>query len=337
MRKTVRSAPATRGRFLTGTAASLAAFAAGRRPLRAQSRAPLRMNLFGGLDAWPVYVMHERALLAGAGYDLTLTTTTGSVSQFAHMANGDADLALTAFDNVVAYDQGQGDPSVTAADFTAFLGVGPGFLALVTRPEIATYEDMRGKAFAVDAVGTGFSFVLRRMLAQHGLMPGDYTFVSLGSTQQRFNAIASGQCIGGMVGAPFDTLGAQTYGFHVFARALDVLGTYQATVMMARRPWATANAPALRAVVRAYRAATAWLYDPAHRSEAQAILARNTDFAPALIAQVAPAVLGSATSYSRTGRIDAAGAATVMELRARYALPNRAPGDPAAFIDTRAL
>ncbi|HEV8022141.1 MAG TPA: ABC transporter substrate-binding protein [Candidatus Lustribacter sp.] len=324
-----------REQFLTAGAAAAAGVAGSGGIARGQAT-PLRLNIFGGLDAWPMYVLHDKGFLTG--YDLALTTTTGSVPQFQHVMAGDADLASTAFDNVVAYDAGQGDPSITGdLDFFAFLGVGPGALRLVVRPEITSYEQLRGKAFAVDAPGTGFSFVLRRMLEKNGILPGEYTLISLGSTQKRFDGMVAGQCVGGVIGAPFDIIGAKQYGFRVLGSALDVLGHYQAGVMMARRSWAATHRPVLIAFVRAYRAAAAWLYAPANRAEAMAILARNTDLTPDIIAQVTPGVLGSAGAYTRDGAFDLAGVKTVMELRAAYAVPKKQIADPQAFIDARYL
>jgi len=116
---------------------------------------PLRLTYVRGPDAWPIYVLYEKKLLTG-GFDLALTTTPGSVPQFQHMLAGDADLALTAMDNVVAYDSGQGDPSVTGnLDLRRLPRHRSGFAwKLVVRPEITSYEQLRGKTFAVDAPGT---------------------------------------------------------------------------------------------------------------------------------------------------------------------------------------
>jgi ABC-type nitrate/sulfonate/bicarbonate transport system substrate-binding protein len=327
----------TRRTFVTTAAAWAGAYASTSGAAGAQTVVPLRANIFGGLDAWPIYVLRERGFFARDGYTLALTATAGSVTQFQHVQAGDADIAATALDNVVAYDDGQGDPSVTAADFAAFLGIGSGFLTLVTRPDVTSYAQLRGKAFAVDAPGTGFSFVLRRMLEKNGIMPGDYSFVALGSTQKRFEGIASGQCVGGMVGAPFDVLGRERYGLHVLGSALEVLGHYQASVMMARRSWIAANGPAIVAFVRAYRAATAWMFDPANRDDAVAILARNTDLPPELLARIGPPILANPASFSRSGAFDPAGVATTLELRTAYAVPRRSIVDPARFIETAYL
>jgi ABC-type nitrate/sulfonate/bicarbonate transport system substrate-binding protein len=317
--------------FVAGSGALVGSIAAGSGIANAQTT-PLRLSIFGGLDAWPVYVIHDKALLKG--YDLTVTPTTGSVPQFQRMMAGDADMALTAMDNIIAYDEGQGDPAVQGTfDFAAFLGVGPGFLRLLVRPEITSFEQLRGKTFAVDAVGTGFTFVLRRLLEKNGIAPGEYSLVPLGSTQKRFDGMVAGRCIGGMVGAPFDLLGQQKYGFHVLGTATETLGHYQATVVMARRSWMATHKPTVAAFVKAYREAIVWLYDPANRTEAMAILARNAEFAPELVAQVTPGVLGSAASFSRTGAFDVAGVNTVVELRSSYITPKKTFGDVAKYID----
>ncbi len=314
--------------FVAGGGALIGALTGASAAGRAQT-VPLRLNIFGGVDAWPVYVMHDKGLL-----DCVLTPTPGSVPQFQHMMAGDADLALTAMDNIVGYDEGQGDPAVAGPfDLAGVLGIGPGFLKLVVRPDVTAYEQLRGKTFAVDAPGTGFSFVLRRMLEKNGIMPGDYSFVAVGSTQRRFDAMVAGQAVAGVVATPFDLLGAQKYGFHVLSSAVDVLGHYQATAVMVRRSWAATNRPAIVTFVRAYRSAVAWLYDPANRAEAMAILARNADLPPDLVAQIAPLVLGSAASYSRDGRFDIAGVNTVLELRAAYATPKKALGPASKYLD----
>jgi ABC-type nitrate/sulfonate/bicarbonate transport system substrate-binding protein len=321
----------SRGQFVAGGAAAFGALVAGSGAVAAQG-IPLRLNIFGGLDAWPIYVIKEKGLLAG--YDLSVTATTGSVLQVKAMMAGDADVALTAMDNVIAYDEGEGAPSVPGPfDFAAFLGIGPGFLRLLVTKDITSYAQLRGKAFAVDAVGTGFTFVLRRMLQKKGIMPGEYTLVPLGSTQKRFDGMVAGQCVGAVVGAPFDVLGEQKYGFHVLDVANDVLGHYQATVMMARRSWSATHRPAILALIKAYRSAVAWLYDPANRTEAVAILAKNTHLPLELLTQIAPGILATKEPYSVDGAFDVAGVATVVELRSAYITPKKTFGDTSKYID----
>jgi ABC-type nitrate/sulfonate/bicarbonate transport system substrate-binding protein len=323
----------SRRRFVAGAGAALGALA-GATAIGGAQTTPLRLNIFGGVDAWPVYVMHDKGILERAGFDATITPTPGSVPQMQHMMAGDADIALTAMDNIIAYDEGQGDPSIAGPfDLFGFLGIGPGFLKLVVRPEITSYAQLRGKTLAVDAVPTGFTFVLRRMLEKNGVMPTEYSLVAVGSTQKRFDAMVGGQAVAGVVATPYDLLGQQKYGFRVLGTALDTLGHYQATAVMARRSWAATHRSTIAGFVRAYREAAAWLYDPANRTEAMAILARNADLPPDLVAQITPAILGSAASYTRDGKFDVAGVGTVLELRGAYTKPQTPLGNASKYID----
>ncbi len=42
-------------------------------------------------------------------------------------------------------------------------------LPLFVRPEIRSWDDLRGRRLAADAVDTAFALVLRRILLEHGL------------------------------------------------------------------------------------------------------------------------------------------------------------------------
>lgn len=108
------------------------------------------------------------------------------------------DVTLAALDNVIAYDEGQTTTELSnPPDFVAIMGGDSGSLKLWVRPEIGGYADLHGKTFAVDAPSTGFSFILRRMLAEHGLNAGDYRFDAVGNTERRFALMQAGPASSG--------------------------------------------------------------------------------------------------------------------------------------------
>ena len=83
-------------------------------------------------------------------------------------------IVSTAFDNVLGWSGRDG------AEIIAVAQVAQGItLPVYVRPEIKTWEDLRGKPLAVDAVDTAYALVLRRVLLAHGLdmERGDYTLV----------------------------------------------------------------------------------------------------------------------------------------------------------------
>lgn len=69
---------------------------------------PLRVNVFPGGFNWSLYVAQDKGLFHDAGVDVSVQGTTGSVAQKTDFAQGCCDLVMTAFDNIVAYVEGQG-------------------------------------------------------------------------------------------------------------------------------------------------------------------------------------------------------------------------------------
>lgn len=170
----------SRATFTRSALAATAAAASGL-PAGAQTPKNLRVIYFPSADILPWYIALCKGFFAAHGVQVTMTPTPGSVYQFQHMSAGDFDIALTAIDNAIAYDEGQGQaPLPKPADFIAFMG-----------GDNATLSDLRGKPIAVDALTTGFAFVLRKMLEANGLHDGDYTLVPAGGTLQRFQRITT--------------------------------------------------------------------------------------------------------------------------------------------------
>ena len=102
--------------------------------------------------------------MGAEGLDVEVTRTPSSTEQMRGLINGRWQIASTAFDNVLAWSEREGPEVVAIA--RAGSGVN---LPVYVRPEIATWDDLRGKALAVDAVDTAFGLVLRRILQEHNL------------------------------------------------------------------------------------------------------------------------------------------------------------------------
>ena len=144
-------------------------------PASAQSLQTVSVIVFPGGFNWPIGVAQERGYFAKNGVEVTLTNTPNSVFQLTKLIAGTFDIAVTKIDNVIAYAEGQGEvPMATAADLFAFMGGDNGLLSLVSVPEVKSYADLKGRTLSVDAMTTGYAFVLFDMLRRHGLNPGDY-------------------------------------------------------------------------------------------------------------------------------------------------------------------
>ncbi|HEY6830289.1 MAG TPA: ABC transporter substrate-binding protein, partial [Gemmatimonadaceae bacterium] len=247
--------------------------------------------------------------------------------------DGKVDLAFAAIDNVIDYQEGQGEAEIPAnPDLFAFMGGDGGFISIVASPAVASVGELKGRTVSVDAMTTGFAFVVRELIARSGLAESDVSFVRAGGTANRYRDLVAGKHDATLLRTPFELL-AENRGYHVIAGA-ETLGPYQGTVGLARRSFAEAHEATLVAFLHAYKAATDWLYDPANREIAEALLvAHISDMTPALARRSYALLVSPKGGLSRDLKPDAAGIATVLALRDKYATPHKALADPAKYVD----
>jgi ABC-type nitrate/sulfonate/bicarbonate transport system substrate-binding protein len=302
-------------------------------PASAQSLQPLSVIVFPGGFNWPIWVAQEHGYFAKNGVEVTLTDTPNSVFQLTNLIDGKCDVAVTAIDNVIAYVEGQGEvPVATTADLFAFMGGDNGLLSLTSVPEVKSYADLKGRTLSVDAMTTGYAFVLFDMLRRHGLNPGDYRVEKAGGVLARWQALQARRHDGTLLLTPFDLL-AKAAGFNVLEYAIDLYGHYQGLVGATRRAYARDHPSALIGYIRGYLAGLAWLYDPRNEQAAAAILRKNLPQMSPSLAQQSYAVLVNPRGFAPRAQIDLAGVRTVLELRSRYGAPHRMLTDPAPYYD----
>ena len=291
----------------------------------------LRVNVFPGGFNWPLFVAIEMGWFTREGIAVELQETTGSIAQMTDLAAGNFEIAMTGFDNVVAYVEGQGEAPIGAQpEFFAFLGSDDSFLSLVAKPDILCPTDLRGRTISVDAATTGYAFVLFDMLNQAGLDEGDYAVVKVGGMLQRFDDLCRGHSAATLLSAPYDLL-AQRAGLHVLAR---VKGPYQGNVGAARRGWAKSNPGLVVAYIRGYLEAVRWLYEPANRSQGCAILERNVAAMTAELAAASyPRLLDQSGGFFRDGQIQEEGVREVLRLRSRYSAGRQVLSDASKYVD----
>jgi TRAP-type uncharacterized transport system substrate-binding protein len=101
--------------------------------------------------------------------------TPGSVFQIEGLLAGDFDIAMTPFDNVVAYQEDQGEVHFdTPPDLFVFMRGISSTLRLIVRPEISSFADLKDRVLGVDALTTGYTLLMYRLLDHNGLPKGSY-------------------------------------------------------------------------------------------------------------------------------------------------------------------
>jgi len=302
-------------------------------PARAQVE-DLNLIIFAGGLSWPIFVAQDKGIFEKHHLNVHITETPGSVFQVRGLMDDKFDIAMTPFDNVVAYDEGQGEVALDGQpDLFAFMGGISSALRLLVAPDITSFAALRGKKMGIDASTTGFTLLMFKLLDANGVPPDSYAMERIGGTTFRVKALLNGQVAGTVVSSPQEIV-PETKGFRRLGDVQSMIGSYQSLSGAARRVWAAKNGDKLVAYIKAYVEANEWLADPAHREEAVAIYLRHIPGTPLNVAEQAwDVMLNHGEGFEPKAKFDAKGAATVLAIRNQYGVPKKDIGDWQKYVD----
>jgi ABC-type nitrate/sulfonate/bicarbonate transport system substrate-binding protein len=288
---------------------------------------------FAGAPNLPIFAAIEHGYFADHGVEINMTTTPSSAYQAENLINGTFQMAGTAFDNVVAYQEGQGAFTPDSPpDLFAFMGATQVQLAFITAPDVKTFADVKGKQLALDALSTGFAFILYEMLDRAGLKSDDYEMVAVGATPNRWDSVREGETAGTLVLEPFTSI-ARSQGFNVLGTSTDLFDEYQGGIFAASRAWAADNADAVKGYIAGYLAGLDWVMDSANREDAAALLLEKMPaIKPGVVDKVMGNLLNPKSGLTPKAAVLADGVKTVLDLRSRYASPTPLT-DPDRYFD----
>jgi ABC-type nitrate/sulfonate/bicarbonate transport system substrate-binding protein len=254
--------------------------------------------------------------------DVEVTVTPNSTDQMRGLGKGSWQIVSTAFDNVLGWSGREG-AAIVAISHVALANT----LPVYVRPEIKGWDDLRGKAMAVDAVDTAYALVLRRVLLAHGLEMdrGDYTLIPKGTTGYRLDSMIQGETFAGVLNPPWDRK-AEAAGMKRFADHREVLPDYPGGVYAVTCRWAGENRKVLLRYLAAWNEALCWTQDEKNRDEAIKLLAE----AEKIDEQAAANRL---RQLPKNGQLNLAGLQTVLDLRVRFGLTPAMGTDLAKYID----
>jgi ABC-type nitrate/sulfonate/bicarbonate transport system substrate-binding protein len=291
----------------------------------------LSVVAFVGPETLPLHVAAKHGFYGREGLDVTWEAAIGSIDQMVRLIDGDCDVVMTAIDNIIAYNAGQGGvPVDPLPDLAAFLGCASEPRPLIARPEISSLAGLRGRRIAVDALNTGFSFLLRQLLEDAGLGVSDYELVPVGAPPARWKAMETGDCDAALLSKAFADI-ADAAGCRELRAEPDPWTCYQGGVFAARRCWIASHATAVSGFIRATLAATAWVLDPTSRAQLPDLLRDHlphmTDVASIQAADNLPGLL------ARDLPINPEGLAAVVALRQKFGSPPATLGGTDSYLD----
>jgi NitT/TauT family transport system substrate-binding protein len=239
----------------------------------AQELRPVNFSSFS--VPFEITVAREQGIFARNGIELVASQVPNSTSQLQDLLDQETGIATTSADNIVYWVEDRD------ADFLILMsGASPLDQNLYVRPEIQSFDDLRGTVLAVDSASSGYATVMRAILQRNGLAVGrDVELEEVGNTGARTQALVNGSVAGSMLGEGQTAFirQAEEAGVHVLARGADYMPEYPASTYVTTRRWAADNPQLVVAFLRSIAEARAWLRDPANTEEAVALIVRTNN------------------------------------------------------------
>jgi ABC-type nitrate/sulfonate/bicarbonate transport system substrate-binding protein len=325
------------------TAASLLACAGS--ASAAPSAGSLQMlNVVGFEGAYnlPVWVAQQKGFFAANGLAVNLSFPKGSAQVVGDLANGSAQLSMMSVDNVLAYDGASAGQAATqnlpvANNLVVFMGGDHGFLSLVAQHGITSVDQLRDHDLSVDAMGTGFAFVLFNTLAAHDLTTTDTHIIPIGGTGLRYRELVAGKQDATLLRPPFEML-SEEKGLNILLPSSQLEPIYLGTIGAVCKPWADAHPAEMTAFINSYHEALLWIFDKANEPGALAILhSEYPGLSPSYLARTYDLLTNPKTGLIENMRIDRPGLARVENLRNKYAPGSSGSKADADMIDLQFL
>jgi len=208
--------------------------------------------------------------------------------------------------------------------------------SLVAKPEISSIAGLKGKLVGLaDQAGT-ISISMRKLLAAHGLNPGDYAVKVQEGTPARFNCLRA-ECDAVVLGQPQD-LQAIAAGYRLLGRSTEAVPDFLYTVTAIRRSWAQGHQKELVRFVRGMAAAFAFIRAPQNRDAVIKLIAETIGCSDAIAGETLDLFLqpGQDVLPAR-GEIDLAALQQVIAMMAEAGLLKPPLPQASRFADLRYL
>jgi ABC-type nitrate/sulfonate/bicarbonate transport system substrate-binding protein len=287
----------------------------------------LRVNVFPGPQHVALYVAQERGLFAKRGLAVEIQFTPNAKAQREALADGSIEIAQSAVDNAVAMVEDMKKDVIIVA------GGGNGMLNLFVRPEIKSYDAIRGKTVVVDSPDTAYALVLYKMLALKGIKKTEYGVFQGGDCMRRLNGIRNDpNNVAVLLNFPCNIL-AEREGYPDWGSAADALGAYQADGIWVMRDWARQHPETMVKYIEAIIEGLRWASRSENKGETAAIVAKILKVAPDVAEKSVEGAVGPHGGLDKDAGINMAGFRTLLSLRAEM-IGGSADLRPEKYLDS---
>ena len=284
-------------------------------PAQAQTLKKMRFVQSGfSSSSWPIYVAQQRRIFEKNGLAVEILIVPGAPNVVRAVVSNSVPMGRINPDHVIgAIDKGAGIRVVSGIQDRIPQD-------LMARPEIQDGADLKGKTIAVSTLTGGTTVMIEEVLEKlYGLKPGDYKYLVVGTSPDRYAALKGGSVQATIMGAPFNLTAARE-GFKKLVTLDEVLGPVQFIVDFAHENYIRDHRDEVVRYLASTIEATEWLYDPKNKEEALAIHMKAQKSTRATAEEDYRFTIEEFQSLTRGGAVDTAAWSKTMNLRARSGL-----------------
>jgi ABC-type nitrate/sulfonate/bicarbonate transport system substrate-binding protein len=273
----------------------------------------------------PLWIAQHEAMFEREGLDVTITLYEPIDEVTQRLQDGRLDLSIGVTEHVILDRERGGDLEIIGGNVNRLP------FSLIARPEIRTFEDLRGKTVGVSSIEAGSSSLVMKILSAQGLeYPRDYNITAVGPILARWRMLQSGEIDAGLQGIPLNYI-AMDQGYRSLCEPRDLFPWFQFTSLHVRAGWAAENKKTVLAFMKAYLAAHRWFYT--NKAGCTAIAMKECGI-EAPYAERAWMDFTDGEIFPRDAQANTQSVQTLIEVSALIrALPNRSRIHAAHYID----
>jgi hypothetical protein len=156
----------------------------------------VRVISFDGGWNLPLWAAQRQGYFAGERHrGCRCRTRRARDSWLTSLFDGRNDIAMALVDNVVAYQEGQGEAKIPDnPDLVVFMGADGGYLSVVAEAgHQVVLPISRARRSRWTAMTTGAAFVLRELVSRNGVTDADVKYERAGGTDARYRQLMDGK------------------------------------------------------------------------------------------------------------------------------------------------
>lgn len=220
-----------------------------------------QLRIAGGAQGFnwlPVLVAENQGLFEKNGIKIEYLWLGSFGKATAAVRDGDADLAITAPEDVISDYVSGGDLRIIAANSLRLP------MSMIARPGIGSLAEIRGKRIGTSSLTAGTAIHVQMMLQRESLTyPADYEFVLAGMHTTRWEALRNGEIDCAPQPAPWNFL-AEREGYRSIGEVNDVIGEIVFAAVAGNRNWLSRHTETVGKLIAGLAQAHDFVNDPAN-------------------------------------------------------------------------